>query len=153
MGILLNPQGIRKYLALSTILILILAVYLLVYTTGGIKFVFSHTMYIPIILASFVFQVRGGVIIGILAGLALGPFMPIEVATGEQQTTINWLYRMAFFVAIGAITGYAVQLLKKHLERVTWLSTHDSFSELPNRLKLEGELKKLTKGKGADDGF
>ena len=42
------------------LVLLIGAVYIIVYMTGGIKFVYSHSMYIPILLSGFVFGIRGG---------------------------------------------------------------------------------------------
>ena len=48
-------------------------IYFLVYETGGIKYVFSHTMYIPIIFAGIFWGFRGGTFIGIVGGFLLGP--------------------------------------------------------------------------------
>src|SRR5690606_42081951 len=56
-----------------------LGIYLLVYMTGGIKFVYSHSMYVPILLAGFLYGMTGGGLFGLFAGLVLGPFMPIDV--------------------------------------------------------------------------
>jgi len=47
-------------------------IYLLVYETGGIKYVFSHTMYLPIIFAGIFWGFKGGALIGIIGGLLLG---------------------------------------------------------------------------------
>ena len=64
-------------------------VYLLVYETGGVKFVYSHSMYVPILLAGLVYGFRGGVLVGLFGGVILGPFMPLNVATGELQDMAN----------------------------------------------------------------
>ena len=39
---------------LMFILIALPIIYLIVYATGGIKFVYSHSMYIPIVLPGFI---------------------------------------------------------------------------------------------------
>ena len=69
-------------------------IYFLVYETGGIKYVFSHTMYISIIFAGIFWGFKGGAFIGVIGGLLLGPLMPIDTITGEPQELINWVYRL-----------------------------------------------------------
>lgn len=122
---------------------MIVAVYCLVYFTGGIKFVYSHSMYIPIIFAALVFGVRGGIVAGIAGGLALGPYMPIDVITGEQQHLINWLYRTGFFTLIGAFTGVSIDLLRERLNDINWLMNNDQYTDLPNDQSLINRLDEL----------
>ncbi|MCB2190535.1 MAG: HD-GYP domain-containing protein [Deltaproteobacteria bacterium] len=83
----------------------------MVYMTGGLKFVYSHAMYLPIVLAGFRFGMLGGVLTGIMGGLALGPYMPLLVSPYEPQETHAWLYRMAFFALIGLVVG-GISLIK-----------------------------------------
>jgi len=137
-----------KFIAAPVILLMIIGVYFLVYYTGGIKYVYSHSMYIPIILAGFVFGPRGGIIAGLLGGIALGHFMPINVATGESQELANWLYRMFFFITIGLITGAMVSVLRSYIQHVEWLAHHDYNTRLPNRLSL---IKALDISRTSDD--
>src|SRR5690554_2048712 len=85
--------------------LLVLAVYLLVYVTGGIKYVYSHSMHLVIIAAAVMFGVRGGLFFALLGGIALGPVMPIDTVTGEQQEILNWLYRLGFFLLVGLLVG------------------------------------------------
>lgn len=121
------------------------SVYFLVYYTGGIKYVYSHSMYIPIIFAALLFGVRGGVIAGIAGGLVLGPYMPINVATGEQQQLINWLFRTGFFTVIGIFTGASIDLLRKRIEDIYWLVNNDIYTELPNDQSLIKKIDDLIK--------
>ncbi|MFH2124919.1 MAG: hypothetical protein ABIK12_00275 [Pseudomonadota bacterium] len=67
------------------ITLLIAGVTLLVYLTGGLKFVYSHAMYLPIMLAGFRFGILGGVLAGVIGGLCLGPCMPLLVNPNEIQ--------------------------------------------------------------------
>ncbi|MBU4277960.1 MAG: hypothetical protein KKC30_14565 [Proteobacteria bacterium] len=87
------------------IALLMAGVVVLVYFSGGLKFVYSHAMYLPIVLASFRFGMLGGTLAGGLGGLALGPLMPLLVTPYEPQETVAWLYRMAFFAFIGLVVG------------------------------------------------
>lgn len=118
-------------------------VYVLVYTTGGIKFVYSHSMYIPILLSGFVFGIRGGLVFGALAGLILGPFMPINVVTHEMQDAANWLYRTGFFVLIGVLSGMASDGVRSYLRNLRWVSRHDAETQLPNQVALFDQLVKI----------
>lgn len=93
------------------IVLLIAGVALLVYLTGGLKFVYSHAMYLPIVLGGFRFGMLGGFLSGVLGGLALGPFMPLLVNPYEPQETYAWLYRLAFFAFIGLVVG-GISLIK-----------------------------------------
>lgn len=122
-------------------LLLLAAIYLFVYKTGGIKFVFSHSMYLPILLSGCVFGIKGGVVAGMIAGGVLGPFMPIDVATGEMQTTTNWLYRTGFFALVGFLSGAASDGARKYIEHLKWISRHDTATGLPNQRAL---IEKLT---------
>ena len=134
------PRGRRRYMAVALIGTLILGVTALVYLTGGIKFVYSHSMYVPIILAATLFGVTGGVAAGLVGGFALGPLMPLVVATGEMQDPENWLYRIGFFVLIGAFAWLAVRALLARTEHIKWLAYHDPATGLPNGTRLEHEL-------------
>ena len=115
-------------------------VYVLVYMTGGIKYVYSHSMYIPILLSGFVFGVKGGALAGLAGGIILGPFMPIDVTTGEMQKTINWLYRTGFFTLIGCLAGAGSDSATAYISRLRWLSRHDASTGLPNRAALFDKL-------------
>jgi EAL domain-containing protein (putative c-di-GMP-specific phosphodiesterase class I)/GGDEF domain-containing protein len=133
-------------LILAPLFVLMVAgVYALVYYTGGIKFVYSHSMYLPILLSGIVFGIRGGVFIGALGGFALGPLMPIDVVTGEMQNTANWLYRSGFFVLIGLLSGLASDRARDYIEHLKWVSRHDPSTGLPNRSALFERLAEMRK--------
>ncbi|MBG0786275.1 MAG: EAL domain-containing protein [Anaerolineaceae bacterium] len=111
---------------------LITAVYFLVRITGGIKYVFSHTMYLPILLAAYFFGPSGGILAGLFGGLVLGPIMPISVSTGEMQDLMNWLYRLVMFTGVGAISGFLFTVVNKRTDEVSWMATHSLEIGLPN---------------------
>ncbi len=131
-------QHQRKLQAIAYPLIIVLIglITILVIKTGGIKFVYSHSMYIPILLAGFVFGRRGGVLIGLVCGFVLGPFMPISVLTGELQQPENWLYRTAIFTLIGFFAGLASDSTRAYQRKLRWLLKHNNGTKLPNRLAL-----------------
>lgn len=133
----------RSYLIIL-ILLIVAGVCFLVYFTGGIKYVFSHSMYLPIVIAAIIFGVRGGLLIGLLGGLVLGPFMPIDTATGEMQNTINWLYRIGFFLLVGFVVGFASDRVVVYLKEIKWRVTHDQPTGLPNGFMMAKSIRRLT---------
>jgi diguanylate cyclase len=125
------------------IAVMIAGVAFLVLKTGGIKYVFSHTMYIPIILAAYFFQTPGGLIAGLVAGLVLGPFMPISVSTGEMQDLTNWVYRAFFFMGIGVLSGWLFSIANKRNLRIAWMVNHSPDTGLANLNNLMESLQKV----------
>ena len=115
--------------------LLIVFVAALVYQTGGIKYVYSHSMYLPVLLAGLIFGVRGGAVAGVCGGLMLGPWMPIDTVTGEQQDTFNWLYRTGFFTLVGCLSGLASDSARSYMRHLQWLARSEPRTG-PNRLAL-----------------
>ena len=80
--------------------------YLATYAAGGTKTALPHAFYVPVIVAAVRFHGRGAFVVAIAAGVTAGPLMPLDVATGSRQDTINWLTRLLTFVLIGQLTAY-----------------------------------------------
>ncbi len=122
------------------VLLLIVASMLLsaavVYRTGGSFVVYTHTMYVPVVLAGLVFGVWGGVLAALVGGVMLGPFMPLDVVTGTPQSTLNWTFRLIYFLLIAIIVGGSSELIKGYINQIRWRLLHSGTSELPNREAL-----------------
>jgi len=128
-------QWMKKYQMIiiwAVIFLMVPLIYLFVYITGGIKFVYSHTMYIPILLAGIFGGPKLGVLVACVSGILLGPLMPIDVQTGEQQIFMNWFYRLLVFLGIGFISGYGFQKLKISSHKVKLLLSHHPETHIPN---------------------
>ena len=89
---------------------LILGVAILVYKTGGLTYVYSHAMYVPVVLAGLRLGIASGIAAGVVAGLALGTAMPLHVSAGLYQHTHAWLYRMFLLILVGGLTGVLVKV-------------------------------------------
>lgn len=87
------------------VLILLQLVAASVYFAGGTSTALPQLAYVPVILGAAAFGWRGGLAVAILAGLALGPWMPQDVADGTAQPTGGWILRLGFFALIGSLTG------------------------------------------------
>ena len=138
-----HNRRIRTF-AIPLLLAYMFGVYFIVMNTGGIKYVFSHSMYLAIILSAIIYGALGGVAAAIVGGVLLGPFVPIDTITGEAQVTINWVYRLAFFALIGATIGLASDGMRSYIKHLRWSVRHDGASFLPNRFALEADIKALS---------
>lgn len=142
-------EGHNNSIKSSVILMLILfipAIYGLVYLTGGAN-MYTHSLYLPILLGGFIFGIKGGLLVGVIAGFTLSPFMPIDTVPMKPQQTVNWLYRTGFFVAMGFLGGAAKDSVSRYVEHVKWFTQHDAESGLPNRSALIDVLKKMNNRK------
>jgi EAL domain-containing protein (putative c-di-GMP-specific phosphodiesterase class I) len=133
-------MGQRAAIVMLVIAGLIAAVGLLVFRTGGTTLVWPHLMYVPIILSAAAFRVTGGIAAALAAGLVLGPFMPLDTLTGTPQSTANWLFRLAFFLLVAAMSGFLFKWLNDQLDRVKQQSITDGRTGLPNLACLRETL-------------
>ena len=125
---------------IGTTTVLALGTAWLVYATGGVRFAYLHLMYVPVVLSALAFGVPGGLLAGIAGGVLLGPLMPLSTSTGEMQQPLNWIYRLTFFAAIGALVGAGAQLLRRQLRELEWLHEHHPDTGLLNFAGLIKEL-------------
>ncbi|MGM0436442.1 MAG: EAL domain-containing protein [Bacillota bacterium] len=139
--------SLKRKLIYGTIIGLMLPlVYWFVYATGGIKYVYSHSMYIPILLAGILFGLKGGLLVGLVAGIILGPLMPISVVTNETQPLVNWLFRLLIFAGTGALSGYGVDRIKKRGETIRRMILYNAETAIPNTNAIKALCKRLPKG-------
>ncbi len=105
-------QTRNPYRLFGLIFILAISITALVYVTGGTKFVYVQLMYIPILLAGLLFNLRAAVLFSILAGLLMGPLMPLEVSSQVYQPPEAWLLRTVLFCLNGMTAGAVAGLLR-----------------------------------------
>jgi putative nucleotidyltransferase with HDIG domain len=89
-----------------------------VFLTGGTQFVYLQFMYIPVGIAGLIFGSGGGLLFGLFAGAMLGPFMPLDVATGTAQPVLGWVIRLFFLSLQGLVAGFVGDLLKQRVRVV-----------------------------------
>ena len=130
------PGGRYRGLAAFLLAVLVIAVAVMVYATGGIKYVYAHAMYLPILAAALCFRWKGALLTAVAGGLLLGPFMPINTVSGEMQQTANWLIRMGLFAVTGGVTGLGVEALVRMLQQEAWLAGHDPHTGLSNLIYI-----------------
>ena len=93
-----------------------------------------------------------------MAGIVMGPLMPLDVQAGLIQGFSNWFIRMLFFVFIGTIAGIIFEILFNQFNRIERLAYFDSVVavELPDRRQkhvLQRRLDGLLRGEAGIKGF
>ncbi|WP_026142956.1 MULTISPECIES: bifunctional diguanylate cyclase/phosphodiesterase [unclassified Thioalkalivibrio] len=124
-------------------LVLMTLVALLVYQTGGTSTAYLNFILIPVLLGAALFGLWGGLAFGLLAGLILGPFMPLDTAGGIDQPTLNWLTRTGIYVVLGGFSGWLFDTLRRHSDRLLEQAYHNPVTGLPNRESLEQYVRQL----------
>lgn len=130
---LISRHSVRTALTLGVILATLAGGTVIVHLTGGTGYAFPYVLFVPILIAAGVFGLPGAVLSAVAAGILLGPYMPLDVARGIDQSMQNWLTRLAFFVGLGTLAGGMFQ-------RLRFLARRDRRTGLPNQTALEQRL-------------
>lgn len=112
-----SSTSIHHGVRIGAILAAILAGTSLVYLTGGTKHAYPHILYLALLLGAHYYGAPGGLVAGAIAGLWVGPWMPLDVARGLPQPAVGWVSRTAFFVLIGGAAGVLMDVNKRRLAR------------------------------------
>jgi EAL domain-containing protein (putative c-di-GMP-specific phosphodiesterase class I)/GGDEF domain-containing protein len=132
----LYPKFFETTAIVLFVIILLASSYLAVLYTGGTSFAYLHLFYIPIITAGFFFSIRGGLFVGLLASLMIGPFMPLVVEQHILQPTYSVLTRAVFFMLIGTMSGLGSAVFRSYLKELKERYLKNSVTMLPNYLGL-----------------
>ena len=95
--------------------------------------VMGHAYLLPIVVASYWFQVPGGVAVSIIVGVLYAPHIPVQFRGFE----FTMFFDLALYAIIGAVTGILSGRLRKTTERV--VEAEESLRSA-ERLTTVGEL-------------
>jgi diguanylate cyclase len=107
-------------------------VYLIMLNQEGNQLAFSHMMYIPIVITGGVLGGWYGLSIGILAGLVVGPLMPWNLATGEPQYAVDWIFRMSMMGVVGLLSGLLGRGYQLAVKKIHQIENFDPNTRLHN---------------------
>lgn len=106
-------RGTYNYpLSIVFIIFSIFLTTLIAYMTGGSNSSL-HLLYIPLFFSILVFGIKGGIITAVAAGLAVGPYMPINSANNIMQPPAMWIFRIIIFIVIVVFVGSLIEQIKK----------------------------------------
>jgi len=97
------PSGAR----VAAVAVLLMLCLLVIYLAGGVSKFNPQIFWVPILMATFWFGPLAGAVVGLAAGLLVGPYVPLDVASGRGQALADWLPRIFYFVAVALMVGTA----------------------------------------------
>ncbi len=127
----------------ASAVVLMALIALLVYQTGGTSTAYLNFILIPVLLGAALFGLWGGLAFGLLAGVVLGPLMPLDTAAGLAQPALNWLTRAGIYVVLGGFSGWLFDTVCRHSNRLLEQAYHNPVTGLPNRESLEQYVHQL----------
>lgn len=110
-----NPSAKHRFYSITAMIVLLMLSWAFVYFNGGTIHAYVHLMYVPIIIAAFIWGITGGFVTAIAAGILVGPLMPLDVENNLSQPTSSFLLRMLFFIIISLVVGNISVLLKRYI--------------------------------------
>jgi EAL domain-containing protein (putative c-di-GMP-specific phosphodiesterase class I) len=98
----------------------ILLIYFKVSVSYGMKYVYSHFMYLPVIIASLCFGKAAGIIIALEGIILWAPFMPVDTGGifSTRELYANWTLRAFIFLFNSAIFGLYGDFVRKSFVRI-----------------------------------
>lgn len=114
---ILRAASASPWLAALVLAAMVATVWVLVQASGGSETAMPHLFYLPIILATVPFGLRGSLATAAVAAVVVGPFMPLDVATGEAQEPVSWLIRGAVFLAVGSVASASLAVRERFYDQ------------------------------------
>lgn len=108
-----HPRGWRLAVTLAVVSALLVLGFFIVANTGGPPNPRIHFLYVGVVAAAFVFGGPGGLLAGLFAGFAAGPFASFAALVPLEP---GWFYRPVAFAFIGLLMGELMNLLDKRIE-------------------------------------
>lgn len=133
----------RRRAAILTVVFLIANTALAVYEMGGTRNVYPSLVYMAILVSAFYFRILGWLIVGVVAGLALEPLLPLNLETDIHQSTSGWFFYVGFFAMIGMIAGLGFKVLNAQLDGLRHYAFQDPLTGLPNLTALREHINRL----------
>ena len=138
-----SKEKTRNLYRILLIVFLSILVTYIVFKTGGTKTAWAQLNFIVIVLAAYYWMYKAALLIAIVLGIILGPFMPLDVSQGVMQTPANWIIRMLIYMGVGFLAGYFFYIISEISEQIREKDLTDKFTGLYNTNMLFPELDKM----------
>lgn len=145
------PQGAQTGWRVLMLGVLLALGTLTVYLTGGTSYAYPYVLLLPVLLGASWFGVYGAMFCALAAGLSLAP-VPLDVASGEMQTSINWLIRLGLYLLIGGFAGWLFSQLRESYADRDAVARTDPGTGLPNQVALDEALRQELASAGREAG-
>jgi EAL domain-containing protein (putative c-di-GMP-specific phosphodiesterase class I) len=99
----------KKHYKILTVLatfLLLIVFYFFIKTRHTNHLSNTHVMYIAIVFCGSILGIHAGFMTALFAGILVGPLMPFDLVTGEQQLFQDWFFRLVMMLIVGVMSGY-----------------------------------------------
>ncbi len=128
------------------LLIFILCNTYAIYSIGeGSHTIYIHLLYIPIILAGLILDIKWGILAGFISGILVGPFLPEDIALQRFQDPYLWVFRLGVFSFVGGLCGWLSKIYRETIQTLGNFSKIHPLSGLPNFSGVEDYFNKRVK--------
>jgi putative two-component system response regulator len=97
--------GLQTAAGVAAVVVGVLAAFVAIRLTGGSPNPWNHLGYAPIVLAAYLYGMRGAVPTAVGVALVLGPLPLLVGISGGTEDVTAWTIRGAAFVVVGAVSG------------------------------------------------
>lgn len=108
----------RSWLHATAVVALLVVAWAATWAAGGSRSSAPHLFYLPVVLAALWSSPKVAVTLAAVAGVVAGPLMPLDVATGADQSLGNWLVRATVFVAVSLAASMVASRQRQVAERL-----------------------------------
>ncbi|GGC75315.1 putative bifunctional diguanylate cyclase/phosphodiesterase [Undibacterium terreum] len=112
-------------------------------TDGIVGYAIMHVLFIPVLIAAFVYGIPGGLLIALACGIAIDPLLALLGLNTADRGLENWLYQVITFVLIGGLGALANSAVHLHWMRLRLIARLAPNTGLPNAHALLMALEKL----------
>ncbi len=115
----------------------------IVHYTGGTSGSWSQLNFITIVLAAYFFREKGSILVALLSGIILGPFMPNNRFLNIVQSPSNWLFRIFIYIFIAYFVSFIFKQNDKLNKKISDSQYINQFTGLYNSNKLIKDLHQI----------
>lgn len=101
--------------AAAGVVVLLAGCVVSVYLAGGAPNPLIHLLYIPVLAAAILFGVVGGLGVGLIAGVATGPWMASVGLPALEPSPADWGIRLGMLATVGILVGAIQSVVRQRL--------------------------------------
>jgi hypothetical protein len=102
--------------AVAAVVVLTAVSFVAVRATGGSPNALNHLGYLPVILAAYLFGLRGGAFTALVVSIVLGPLAAWLTLAGGVEGPTQWTQRAAIFILVGSLMGVLFDRFRRAAE-------------------------------------
>ena len=136
-----NPGQKTKIISIAVISMLIISSWIYIIFLGKQSYIHLHLLYIATIIASIIFKLSGGLLIGLTNGIILGPISSWQL-NGNIFKINSWIGGFFLSLMVGIISGGLLEILNDKVNKLAQQGYYNQITNLPNKQSLHMKLKR-----------